>query len=151
MSTLFGSLLIAHVFFGFVGVAASFTVTMLLIKNEFPLPKVKKMTLWAFLSYTISWIVGGWYYWKYYGANVKPVIMNGDYTWAHAVFMEAKEHIFLFLPFATLVLALILHFVPEKVSSDSAFKSRVLFLSLVITTLAVIITLSGILITGGAR
>jgi len=44
-----------------------------------------------------SWIVGGYYYVKYYGPLVKPVIKAGLAPWAHAIAMEAKEHIFLLI------------------------------------------------------
>jgi len=44
-----------------------------------------------------SWIFGGYYYIQFYGTLVKPVIKAGSAPWAHAVAMEAKEHIFLFL------------------------------------------------------
>src|SRR3989344_1533576 len=44
-----------------------------------------------------SWIVGGYYYVKYYGPLVKPVIKAGLAPWGHAIAMEAKEHIFLLI------------------------------------------------------
>src|SRR3989344_2053413 len=46
-----------------------------------------------------SWIIGGYYYVQYYGPDVKPVINAGSEPWAHKVFTETKEHVFLFLPF----------------------------------------------------
>src|SRR3989338_3609359 len=44
-----------------------------------------------------SWIAGGYYYVVTYGPLVKPIIKGGSAPWAHAIVMEAKEHIFLFL------------------------------------------------------
>ncbi|GAF92536.1 unnamed protein product, partial [marine sediment metagenome] len=35
--------------------------------------------------------------------EIKPLIKEGPWPWAHAIFMEAKEHIFLFLPFLALL------------------------------------------------
>ena len=72
---------------------------------------VKRMRLvaWgAFFAFFASWIIGGYYYVKYYGPLVKPVIKASSTPWAHSVAMEAKEHIFLFIiPMAlTVVLAM---------------------------------------------
>ncbi|OGF76767.1 hypothetical protein A3G54_02050 [Candidatus Giovannonibacteria bacterium RIFCSPLOWO2_12_FULL_44_15] len=48
------------------------------------------------VSFVITWIIGGYYYVKFYGSLVKPIIKAGSAPWAHAIAMEAKEHIFLF-------------------------------------------------------
>ena len=65
--------------------------------------------------------------------------------------MEAKEHVFLLLPFATLCIALVLWFTADELATDGVLKKKIMLLSLIITIIAIIITLSGILITGGAR
>src|SRR3989338_3443666 len=48
------------------------------------------------VGYVLTWIIGGYYYVKFYGPLVKPIIKAGSAPWAHAIAMEAKEHIFLF-------------------------------------------------------
>jgi len=151
MSTLFATLLILHILFGLAGVIYSFRVTFLLLKKEIIQMTIARSAYLAFASYLISWVAGGWYYWKYYGSNVKPTITSGDFPWAHIVFMESKEHIFLFLPFATLALALTLSFTSDVIITNSKLKTAVILLSLAITALAIIVTLSGVLISGGAR
>ncbi len=151
MSTLFAVLLIVHVVLGLVGVMASFRVTFLLLRPEVQIRSLKCTSMLAFLSYIISWLSGGWYYWKYYGASVKPKIIGGDYAWAHAIFMEAKEHVFLFLPFVTFCVWLIIWKKADTFPTDTLLRKRMMILSLCITLVATIITLSGVLITGGAR
>jgi hypothetical protein len=151
MSTFFAILLVTHVILGLVGLMASFRVTYLLLRPEVQIRSLKISSALAFISFIISWLSGGWYYWKHYGAVVKPKIMNGDFTWAHLVFMEAKEHVFLFLPFVTFCIALIIWKNAEIFPTDALLKKRVMILSVCITIVATIITLSGILITGGAR
>lgn len=151
MSTFFAVLLIAHVLFGLVGVMASFRVTFLLIKSTLPIPALIRASMYAFFSYLISWFSGGWYYWKYYGSIVKPKIVGGEFSWAHLVFMEAKEHVFLFMPFATLCIALMLWLKADALQQEPSLRRKLMFFSFFVTLLAVIITLSGILITGGAR
>ena len=41
----------------------------------------------TFASFIISWISGAYYYVLYYGTAVKPVIVAGDYPWAHKIIM----------------------------------------------------------------
>ncbi len=48
------------------------------------------------VGYIFTWLIGGYYYVAFYGPLVKPVIKAGSAPWAHAIAMEAKEHIFLF-------------------------------------------------------
>ena len=48
-------------------------------------------------GFALSWLIGGYYYVKFYGPVVKPIIKAGSVPWAHAIAMEAKEHIFLFI------------------------------------------------------
>lgn len=151
MSTTFATLLSLHVILGLIGVMASFAAAFMLLKSELALGFLKRVSLLAFLSYLTSWFTGGWYYWKYYGSVVKPKIMGGDYTWAHAVFTESKEHVFLFLPFAAFALFLLIYTHGEALRNDVLLKKRVSTLALIITFIGAVITLSGVLITGGAR
>lgn len=48
-------------------------------------------------GFAMSWLIGGFYYVKFYGPIVKPIIKASSSPWAHAIAMEAKEHIFLFI------------------------------------------------------
>jgi hypothetical protein len=62
----------------------------------------------AFLITAGCWIAGGYNYLTAYGSQVKPVIMAGPHPWAHEVVMEAKEHIFVFLPIIAFALSITL-------------------------------------------
>ncbi|RXA17809.1 hypothetical protein EQO05_11675 [Methanosarcina sp. MSH10X1] len=55
------------------------------------------------------WMAGGYNYLTVYGSQVKPVILAGLYPWAHEIIMEAKEHIFVFLPIITFALSISLY------------------------------------------
>src|SRR3990167_6368538 len=67
--------------------------------------RLKWVAVFAAGSFGLSWFVGGYYYVKFYGSLVKPVILKSAVPWAHAVVMESKEHIFLFiLPLALTIL-----------------------------------------------
>jgi hypothetical protein len=64
--------------------------------------------LTAFLITAGCWITGGYNYLTVYGSQVKPVILVGPHPWAHEIVMEAKEHIFVFLPIIALTLSITL-------------------------------------------
>jgi len=151
MSTLLAAALSLHVIAGIVGVMASYAVTLHLLKKDLSLNFLKISSLLAFLSYLASWFSGGYYYVIYYGGVVKPIIKEGAYPWAHLVMMETKEHAFLMLPFATLVLAAIFFIAGEQLRTDTAFKRAVLLFAGTVTILATIITIMGMLVSGAAR
>lgn len=143
--------LIAHVLVGLVGVMASAAVLMELIKRKLSFRFLKYASLIAFFSYLVSWLSGGYYYVVRYGAEVKPIIQAGDYLWAHAVFMESKEHIFLFLPVLSFVVVLLFLFSGKLLEENIAVKRALIALSSVIFLIGVFITLSGVVISGAAQ
>lgn len=59
----------------------------------------------VFLVTAGCWIAGGYNYLTSYGFQVKPLILEGPYPWAHEIVMELKEHIFVFLPIIALALS----------------------------------------------
>ena len=151
METLFAVTLIAHVVLGILGVIFCYLVVLGLLKKTVSVKMLKWSSFLAFGAYMLSWLSGGYYYVFYYGSNVKPGIKEGAYPWAHLVFMEAKEHIFLMIPFATFALWVVLFTKGEQLDMDPKLKTSVVWLAAVITILATIITLSGIIITGAGR
>ena len=98
----------------------------------------------------ITWLIGGYYYVKYYGSLVKPGIVAGAAPWAHAVSMEAKEHIFLFaLPIAlTLVF---LSFVGRDKIENAGLKKSFLILTFLLSGVALSLGLMGYIISAAAR
>lgn len=70
--------------------------------------RARKVALVVLIFILASWLVGGYYYVTVYGGTVKPVIKAGSQPWAHAIFTETKEHVFLFLPFLSIFLVALL-------------------------------------------
>src|SRR3989344_6307900 len=93
-----------HAFFGELGIVSFLWVFLETLNPErHRIKRAKIAALVGVVFLFASWIIGGYYYVAYYGPNVKPVIKEGPEPWAHGIFMEAKEHIFLFLPFLSLL------------------------------------------------
>ena len=150
MSSLFIVLLTGHIILGIVGLIANYTTLLVLLKRSASRALLVGSAFTAAIAYILSWIAGGYYYVFYYGGNVKPVIKAGDYAWAHLVVMEWKEHVFLMLPIISLVLALVLWLVKMD-ENDTKLKHSLILMAATITVLATLITLSGIIISGGAK
>ena len=151
MSELFKFLLISHVIFGIIGVVASYAAWLVLLKKEPSISLLKKASTISFFSYLVSWFSGGYYYVFYYGGIQKPKIITGAYPWAHKIITEAKEHIFLFLPFAALVLLVVVWKGSQDFSLNENLRKSAVFLAGVITVLGVAIALAGIIISGAVR
>lgn len=151
MSSLFAFALSTHVIAGVIGIIATFLVVLALLRTTPDIKRLRFTSSLAALGYFISWFSGGFYYWKYYGKNVKPTILDGDYAWAHLIVMEAKEHVFLLLPVMSLVTLGFVFLSSTRLQNEPDFKSSVTFFVTVSLVLAILITLSGMIITGGAR
>lgn len=143
--------LILHVLLGVMSVAATYAVWIGLLRREPAWLRLRSWSLIGFASTVLTWLTGGHYYVTYYGAKVKPVITAGAYAWAHTVFTEAKEHLFLFLPFLTLVIMLSVWLVSDQAADSPVLKQALVWLVGVTTALGIIVTLSGVLISGAVR
>ena len=74
----------------------------------------------AFLITAGCWIAGGYNYLMVYSSKVKSVILAGPHPWAHEVVMEAKEHIFVFLPIIAFALSITLSTLDKDAFLDDA-------------------------------
>jgi hypothetical protein len=85
----------------------------------------------------------------YYGKVVKPVITAGEYPWAHAVFMEGKEHVFLILPFMALALTMGLVFLRKN--QNTQLQKALAALAATLVILGLFVALAGVAVSGAAR
>ena len=113
-----------------------------------------KRKLWAAgigtVGFILSWLIGGYYYVKFYGTLVKPVILKGLAPWAHAVVMETKEHVFLFLvPMA--VTAFFIAMLDQETFERLQLKRIAMWLVALIAVIGLTIGLMGFIISAAAR
>lgn len=146
------SLIGLHAALGEAGVVAFLWVFIELLNPDGKRVKRAKMAaLIGVLFLFLSWLVGGYYYVNFYGASVKPIIKGGPMPWAHDIFMEIKEHIFLFLPFLSLMaFGLIRKYEKDIIKSGDARKA-VLLISLLIILIGIMMAGMGYIISSGAR
>lgn len=151
MSTQYTVTLVLHVLSGLLGTAGAYALWLHLLRPKMNLPAIRAWAYSTFFFLMFAWVMSAWYYVRYYGASVKPVILAGKYPWAHKVFMEWKEHIFLFLPFmAAALLFAVWKLQPESPGADSRRRAAV-WLAAAMTVVALAVTLSGVAVSGAVR
>lgn len=148
MTGLLQTALIGHVLLGLTAAGLSVWLLVGFFKERIDLKPLKAASLYGFLSFILSWLAGGYYYVQYYGSVVKPVIKGGDFRWIHSVVMETKEHVFLFLPFLSFVLFILVWYAGDYVRKNAALRKTASFLALVVVVLGVLVTLMGASISG---
>lgn len=110
-----------------------------------------RLSLWvAFVSVLMAWVIGGSYYLFFY-QQVKPVINNGPEAWAHGVFTESKEHIFLVLPIIIFILAMFAYKNGSELLEHPALKKKFLILTVLAAIFVFSMAIMGYMITWGAR
>lgn len=144
-------MLVAHIILGLIGIGAFYAVWMGLLKKVPKLAFLFWASLLGFLSFIASWLTGGYYYVEYYGGAVKPIIKTGEYPWAHLVVMEAKEHIFLFLPILATLVFLSLALLKETALLNQGIRKALAYVVGFIVIAGIAITLGGMLISGAVR
>jgi len=80
---------------------------------------------------------------------VKPRIVSGEFPWAHKIFMEAKEHVFLLIPFLAVVALFSVYALREV--ENPALKSAASALIATALVLGVLVAAAGVIISGGVR
>ncbi|RJR47894.1 MAG: hypothetical protein C4567_00595 [Deltaproteobacteria bacterium] len=142
--------ILSHAVFGTIGALAAVWVFVEALNiHQENVTRIKYMSLVVALSVWLSYLVGGYFYVKFYGVTDKTIILAGPWPWAHKFAMEVKEHVF----FILLVLATYLpiavrdpHLLGEKGN-----KSLVLTVSGLVMLLVMAMDGYGALIIMGAK
>lgn len=141
-----------HAALGEIGIFAFLWVFVeLLNPTKTRIQRAKIVAMVGLIFIVFSWFAGGYYYVEHYGPEVKPMIKEGPAPWAHKIFTETKEHVFLFLPFlAALTIGLIHHYKDRLITNKDA-KNAVLWSSGLIVLIGLAMAFMGYMISTGAR
>lgn len=149
MTATLATALIAHVILGVTAIALINLTLMHLVRRAPSFLYLSVVSFMAFALFLISWASGAYYYVVHYGKSVKPIIVAGKYPWAHAFFMEAKEHVFLFIPFLAFLLWLVVNLLRRV--QDPKLKRAAAVLALVALLIGVFVAGAGIFVSGAVR
>ncbi|MCP8308840.1 MAG: hypothetical protein H3Z54_09140 [archaeon] len=136
------------------GDATAVTALWIIVELLEPTQKrVNRAALVSLLGLTLAWlvyIIGGYYYVVGY-PPVRDVIKVSAWDWAHKIFMEAKEHIFLFGPYLMTTIAVALNFNRERLLTDNRSRRAIIVLSFIIVIGSATMLFMGVIISTGYR
>ncbi len=139
-----------HLGFAIVGIDAFLWLLGEAIANSGTIRRRMATAIIGLVGYALTWIIGGYYYVKFYGPLVKPIIKAGNAPWAHTIAMEAKEHIFLF----AIPLAVTIYFISKidaKELKDLGLRKGLIHLTAIAAGLGLSLGLMGFVISAAAR
>lgn len=142
----------SHAFLGELG-ALMFLWVLVELLNPTPdrLRRARFVSVLGTVFIIAAWIVGGYYYVKFYGSIVKPVIKAGPMPWAHSIAIETKEHVFLFLPFLSILATGLIYSLRERLMENRRMLIGVIALSGLIVLIAFAIAGLGVATSMGFR
>lgn len=139
-----------HLGFAIIGIDAFLWLLAEVKNKEWHTKRLRIAALLGVGGFVLSWLFGGYYYVKFYGALVRPVIKSGLAPWAHNIVMETKEHIFLFIvPLA--ITAALIAFLEKKDFEKIRIRRLTLVLAGTIASLGLLIGAMGFIISAAAR
>lgn len=141
-----------HAFLGEFAVFAFLWVFVELFNpNKDSIARVKLVSTIGIVLLILAWVVGGYYYLNEYGTNVKPLIKAGPQPWAHLIFTETKEHVFLFLPFIGFLAFTMIRSAGDNLIKERKTRHAVQLLCLMVVLIGLAMAGMGYMISTGAR
>lgn len=136
--TVSDAVLLAHATFGVLGTVSAVWVFVETLNAREENAQRTRTAAWAAAIFMVAaWIFGGYWYLHFYPAE-RALILKGPWPFAHNLFMETKEHLFLM----TLILSFYLPIAArDRLYANAAARRMVL-------CVAVLIVLTGLSIEG---
>lgn len=137
------NLVFFHVVCGVIGTMLPMVILFEIpgVPDKISFIRVRIIALVSFLFILLSWLISGWHYVTIYGPiSRKPILLTKP--WVHMVVMESKEHLYLLIPFLSLLLLILTW---EKFDNNLAKTIKVLVISLFL--LGVYMSITGYMIS----
>ncbi len=146
-------LVAAHIALGELGILAFFWLIVELLHgpSDAGVLRAKGAALAGTMLFFAAWLIGGVYYVVQYGSVIKPVIQQGTWPWTDSIFMETKEHIFLFLPFVGFATLAQIWQGAERLERDARLRGALYVLVGTTLLLGVLMTVMGYFVSSGFR
>ncbi len=146
-------LVAAHIALGELGILTFFWLIVELLHgpSDAGVLRAKGAALAGTMLFFAAWLIGGVYYVVQYGSVIKPVIQQGTWPWTDSIFMETKEHIFLFLPFVGFATLAQIWQGAERLERDARLRGALYVLVGTTLLLGVLMTVMGYFVSSGFR
>ena len=119
--------------------------------NEKSIDRAKTAATLGVIFIFASWAVAGVSYIFFYTPDVKPLIVAGPAPWAHEIFTETKEHVFLFLPVLAILALTTLRTFDEELMRNHKARIGLMILVGLIVVIGLSMAGMGFLISSGVR
>lgn len=143
--------LILHVLLGLAGTLWYGAAWLEVERRVSLVSRVRHYAAFGFTAMLLSWITAALYYTGIYGRAVRPVILEGNYPWAHTFFMETKEHLFVFIPFVALAVTMLVYILGERIWQKPELQSLTAKLMGVVVVLGSLMAVMGVVASGAVR
>ena len=141
-------ILLAHAAFGVTGcLAALWVFVEALNAQSGNAARIRAAALMTALSMAAAWICGGYWYVHFYPAD-RILILKGPWPFAHNLFMETKEHLFLITGMLAFLLPVATR---EELFSHAAARKLVLSVAALIVITGLTVEGAGAVIEHGAK
>lgn len=147
-------LIIIHIGLGeFAGLCFLWVAVETFNRKDSGLRRAKIFSTIGTVSAICSWFAGGYYYLKHYGTVVKPVLIKetSNLQWAHKVIIEAKEHIFLFIPVLAITAFIIYFRLQSWNDIDEVTSKKAAYFSLLVFFLVFLMAAMGSVVSASVR
>jgi hypothetical protein len=143
-----------HVLFGVFGILFAVWVAVEAANSsEANQRRLKLASIGTTLFLWLSYLIGGWWYVVYYGADVsnsdKSIILAGPWKWSHSFFMETKEHIFFMMLFLSILLPIVTF--RNQIFKDTKVRNLTIVIALTIVILGLGMEGFGAMISKGIK
>lgn len=139
-----------HLGFAILGIDAFLWLLGEIVANATSVKRRVAAASIGLVGYAMAWLIGGYYYVKFYGPLVKPIIKAGNAPWAHSIAMEVKEHVFLFaIPLAIVVL--LFSRLETGELETLGLRKAFIWLTIIVAVLGLTVGLMGFIISAAAR
>jgi hypothetical protein len=142
------AILLAHATFGVLGtLSAVWVFVETLNAQEQNAQRIRRAALAVVVCMSVAWIVGGYWYLHFYSVE-RAMILSGPWPFAHNLFMETKEHLFLM----TLILSFYLPVAAwDRLNANTAARKMVLCVAILIVLTGLSIEGAGAVIDHGVK
>src|SRR5580693_5758070 len=142
------AILLAHASVGVLGTLSALWVYVeTLDAREENANRIRTAALAVAIFMTAAWILGGYWYLHFYPVE-KAIILKGPWPFAHNLFMETKEHLFLM----TLLLSFYLPIAArDQLHANSVARRMVLSVAMLIVITGLAIEGAGAVIDHGVK
>jgi hypothetical protein len=142
------AILLAHAGLGVLGILAALWVFVeTLSAGGQNISRIRNAATLTAVAMTAAAMVGGYWYLHFYPAE-RALILKGPWPFAHNIFMETKEHLFLMTWILSLYLPIAAH---DKLQSSSAARKMVLSVAMLVVLTGLGIEGAGAVIDHGVK